>query len=582
MLQELAIKNFAIIEDLRIVLQPGLTIFSGETGAGKSIIINAVNLLLGGRASAKLIRTGADSAELEALFQVSADSAAGRAMAQCGYAAADGLVVRRIISRDESNRIYINGSLATVGVLNALTGHLASISGQHAHQTLLREDQHLLILDRFGALMDLRQAAAEGYQRLLPLLERGRELEAQKARQAEKIALLGFQRSEIEAARIAPDEDAALDLERRRLRHAETLMQALGGGIDVLYGADGSALEQVAAVGKELSRAAAIDPALAPLAQRLEEIGVLIEDVAGEMRTCLGAIQVDERRLEQVEDRLEALRRLKKKYGPSLQHVLDYLETIAGEMDGIAHLDDALAANRDAIKDAARRLADDCRRLSAARTAAAAALAARVETALGSLRMEGTRFAVALEQVPAGPRTDPHLVVDGAAAGEAGIDQATFLMTPNVGEALKPLAAIASGGELSRVVLALKAILAATDAVETVVFDEVDAGIGGAVAEVVGRKLRDLSRHHQLICITHLPQIARFGDHHFCIAKTVIGGRTRTTIAALDPSGRIEEMARMLGGETITDQTLAHARELLAAESGAPPAAGRPRKGEKT
>jgi DNA repair protein RecN (Recombination protein N) len=257
------------------------------------------------------------------------------------------------------------------------------------------------------------------------------------------------------------------------------------------------------------------------------------------------------------------LRRLKKKYGGSLPKVIEHLDAICQELDGIENLDTRIEKNRQALAGAVRRLAEESRRLSAGRAAAAGDLARQVEAALGSLRMGGTRFEVALARPVAGAHTPSDLIVDGAAASEAGIDQATFMLAPNVGEALKPLAAIASGGELSRVVLALKAILAAGDAVETVVFDEVDAGIGGAAAEVVGRKLHDLANHHQLICITHLPQIARFGDHHFRITKVVAAGRTRTIIQPLDTQGRLEEIARMLGGEKITARTLAHARELL-------------------
>ncbi|HDI60658.1 MAG TPA: DNA repair protein RecN [Desulfobacteraceae bacterium] len=563
MIEELAIKNFAIIEDLRIRLAPGLTIFSGETGAGKSIIISAVNLLLGGRASSRLIRTGAESAELEALFQVAPDSPAARAMVEHGYDPADGLLVRRIIHRDESNRIYINGSLATVAVLAELTGSLASISGQHAHQTLLKEDAHLLVLDRYGGLMALRQAVAEAYRAIQPLLAEGRHLEALKVRQSERIELLRFQRAEIQAAGLVPDEDEVLERERQVLRHAETLMRALDRGIAVLYSGDGAVLEQVAAVGKEMARAAAIDPALSAFAHRLDEMGILIQELSVEMQTHLGTLQVDEGRLAQVEERLEVLRRLKKKYGGTLPKVIDHLEDVERELDGIENIDARIEANRRALEDAAAGLAECCRRLSVGRQAAARDLARAVEAALATLRMEGTRFEVAMSRPAAGAGTEPYLVVDGTVAGEAGIDQVTFMLAPNVGEALKPLAAIASGGELSRVVLALKAILAANDAVETVVFDEVDAGIGGAVAEVVGRRLHDLAHHHQLICITHLPQIARFGDHHFRIEKTVVQGRTRTAIHPLDDKGRLEELARMLGGEKITGRTLAHARELL-------------------
>lgn len=563
MLRELSIRNFAIIDDLHIRFAPGLTILSGETGAGKSIIINAVNLILGSRAAAEMIRTGADSAELEAIFDIGAESPAGRAAAAMGYDLAEGLLVRRVIARAEGNRVYVNGRLATLQVLAAVTENLASISGQHAHQGLLREDQHLLILDQFAGLMSRRDRVSSLYHEILPQLKRLNDLKQRQARQVELAELLGFQEREIASAGITPGEDLELEQERVRLKNAGVLMEAVQGSLDLLYGASGAATDRLAEARRSLEKAARIDPGLAARAETCAEISYRIEDLVQSLRAYLRSVEFNDRRLEEVEQRLDALNRLKRKHGGSLEAVLAKLAGARAELASIEHLDLDIAAAADRLQQLRAEIAFEATALSQKRRQAAKRLAAQVVAELSALKMAGTQFAVAISPIAAAAGTDPHLVMGASAVTESGIDRAVFTIAPNVGEALKPLSAIASGGELSRVVLALKSILAASESVATIVFDEVDAGIGGAVAEVVGRTLAALAQRHQVLCITHLPQIAKFADHHFKISKQVVSGRTRTDITPLSDDERTREIARMLGGEKITRVTLEHARELL-------------------
>ena len=564
MLRELLIRDFAIIEKLRIRFDDGLTILSGETGAGKSIIIRAVNLLLGSRASSTVIRTGADQAEVQGLFEIQPANPAWNGMRELGFDPAEGLLIRRIVAANNRHRVFINDRLVTAQALTGLTQHLASISGQHAHQGLLKERLHLQMLDQFAGLTGLGDEVRDRFRELLPLLAREKALTDKQRHQDAHRELLTFQRQEILAAAVTPGEDETLETERQRLRHAEELYTLVYGGIERLYGEKGAIMDGLARVTEDLRRAAGIDAGLDGALQQLEDIGYRIEDVVQVLRAHLAGVQVDEKRLEEVEDRLDALFKLKRKYGGSLEAVTQRLVEIEAELGTIENIEEALADVRRRIEDQCRRLADSARRLSAGRTAAAEKLARAMEKELAQLGMPRTRFAIDLRPVPVAEAADPRLVADGAALTESGREQAGFLIAPNVGEDPKPLAAIASGGELSRVVLALKAILAGTETVETIVFDEVDAGIGGAVAEVVGRKLTELARRHQVICITHLPQIARFGDHHFRISKEVRSGRTRTRFVPIGGEHRAEEIARMLGGEKITAATLAHAREMLA------------------
>ncbi|MCD4805066.1 MAG: DNA repair protein RecN [Desulfobacterales bacterium] len=563
MLKELSIKNFTIIENLHICFSDGLTILSGETGAGKSIIINAVNLLLGSRASAKLIRTGVETAELEALFKITPESRVFKILDEQGGKASEELLIRRIISRGDRHRIYINGHLATIQMLNQATENLASISGQHAHQGLLKEDLQLMIIDQFGGLTPIRNKIYRLFHEIVPLIQKLRKLNNIRDRQAEHINLLEFQKKEILDASIKPGENASLEQEKIRLKNGEELYSAVYSSIEDLYSAKGAVVERLVEVKKNLDKATAIDPELTPKAKELSEATFRIEDIAEELRTYLKIITIDDKRLEEVESRLDILTRLKRKYGGTLKAVISHLETIDQELSGIENISGQINDIETKLSELHRELSVLSLDLSSKRSKTAKLLAKKVEQELASLRMSGTKFKISLQTIPASDNSDPHLVVKGNTINETGIDQANFLIAPNVGEDLKPMASVASGGELSRIVLALKAILAEKGSVETLVFDEVDAGIGGSVAEAVGKKLSKLARYHQIICITHLPQIAKFGDNHFRITKNVSHGRTITSINPLNEKDRIKEIARMLGGMEITKTTLDHAREML-------------------
>jgi len=563
MLKELSIRNFAIIDDLRIRFSDGLTIMSGETGAGKSIILNAVNLLLGSRASADLVRSGEEAAELEALFSIAAGSKTAETMADHGFEFQEGLLIRRVISLRNDNRVYINDRLSTIQTLVAITENLASISGQHAHQGLLRAEQHLTVLDQFAGLMPLREKVGRGFQQLLRLIKAHDELLRSKERQVEQTELLRFQHNEIQRAGLQAGEDAELEAERRRLKHAEALYGSVYTAVDTLYGEDGAVNEKIASVRGQLEKSAEIDPALQPHAETLADMIYRIEDLAAELQGYLNTVHIDQGRLEAVEERLDTLTRLKRKYGGSIEAVIEKRDAIQAQLADVENIAERIKAAESELGEQRARLVENARTLSAQRHEAAQKLSRRVEKELATLKMSGTAFQVRLAPVAAGERSDPRQTEADKLLTESGWDQAEFMIAPNVGEALKPLATIASGGELSRVVLALKCILAASDAVETLVFDEVDAGIGGGTAEVVGRKLNELSRYHQILCITHLPQIAKFAGEHLQIAKDISRGRTRTSIHRLTESARQKEIARMLGGEKITAATLEHARELL-------------------
>jgi DNA repair protein RecN (Recombination protein N) len=563
MLKELSIRNFAIIDDLQIRFSEGLTILSGETGAGKSIILNAVNLLLGSRASADLVRTGAQNAELEALFQITGSSRVANIMAEHGYEPSDGLLVRRIISRSDMNRVYINGRMATIQLLNAITENLASISGQHVHQLLLKEEQHLLILDQFGGLMPLREEVSAYFHQMLPFLEKLKELNTIKERQVEQIELLEFQLKEITAANPARGEGKALEQERVRLKNAEELYQVVYNSIESLYSAPGSVIEKLVDVKKNLDKISQIDPQLKSKTAKLSDTTYQIEDLIEGLRSYLNSIQTDEKQIDAVEERLDTLNKLKRKYGGSIEAVFDKLKSIEQDLANVENIADSIRDTETQISELHSKLKDRALILSRKRKKTADRFAKKVIDQLATLMMSKTEFKASLQVMAADGKTNQYLTANNHIITETGIDRATFLIAPNIGEALKPLASIASGGELSRVVLALKALLVKTDSVETVVFDEVDAGIGGGVAEVVGKKLADLAAHHQVICITHLPQIAKFGDQHYSISKHVTKGRTRTSISLLGDKDRYKEIARMLGGEKITQATLEHAREML-------------------
>jgi DNA repair protein RecN (Recombination protein N) len=561
MLIQLSISNFAIIKHLEITLGPGLNILSGETGAGKSIIINAMNLILGGRASADLIRSGCKEAEVEALFTFPENSFLKEMLSGLGFTFEGDLLIKRTIFREGRNRIFINGSMATLQILSRLGAVLISISGQHEHQFLLKPDNHLYVLDDFGGLSSERHKLEEIFGRYQSLEKEVSKLEKAISEAAEKQDLTEFQIQEIERAEIAPGEDGVLSEEKRRLQHAEELLEIVTEGYQSLYERHDSALSTMSQCIKRLEKVAEIAPALGSIRDSLAEIEVRLEDASFMLRDFQKTINLDPLRLEEVAERLELLNRLKRKYGPTLEDVFSFRDKLAS---GMHNLDekreklDQLTKERQAL---GAEVLDRAIELSKKRKKAAGVLEKAVEKELHLLHMEKTRFQARFDREGVGPEEPAGKGLEQM--GAHGFDHVEFMMSPNVGEELRPLSRIASGGELSRIMLAVKTILARTASVETIIFDEVDSGISGATAEVVGEKLLSLAEYHQLLCITHLPQIATQGQVHFLVRKEVSGGRTHTTISALTAQERVREIARLLGGRKITQRTVDHAKEML-------------------
>ncbi|MEW5723587.1 MAG: DNA repair protein RecN [Thermodesulfobacteriota bacterium] len=553
MLSELSVRNFALIEELGLSFSPGFNVLTGETGAGKSIIVGAISLILGGRASSDLIRQGAEEAEVQALFLPADPGPVNERLEKQGLPGGDEVIVRRVLARSGRNRVYINGSLATLAQLAELGRELVAVSGQHEHQQLLDPDRQLLFLDQYGGLLAQRTAMAAAYEETVRLAARAGDLERRIKEGREKAELFEFQAREIEAAALIPGEDEDLEKERALVRNAEKIFTLVKEGYDRLYGESGAVIEGLDAVRTGLSRAAVLDERLSPLLSQVEEAYHQLDDVSGVLRGHLDLLTFDPARLEEIEDRLAALNKLKRKYGPNLADVMDYGLRAAGRLEDLAGLESELKAVRTEGEKARDLAATRAGELSRERRRAAEGLARELARELGTLGMPKVRFEVRFAPRP-----------EGSAPGPLGYDEIEFLFSPNVGEELRPLARIASGGELSRATLALKSLLAGQDRIQTVIFDEVDAGIGGTVAEVVGRKLKELSRHHQLLCITHLPQIAMYGRRHHQVFKEIRGKRTITGIRPLAEEEKVEEIARMLGGLEPTEKTRAAAREMLA------------------
>jgi len=562
MLTHLAINDFAIIDALSVSFSGGSNILSGETGAGKSIIINAVNLIVGGRASPDLIRTGADRAVVEALFQVPAESPISTLLADMDIPFNGEVLIKRTISKEGKSRVRINGSLATLHMLSQLGPHLISVSGQNEHQVLLRPDNHLFILDDFGDLTKERLTFTGLYRDYYAYKERLEKLRDDLQKEEEKRELTEFQIQEIEEVKLVPGEDIGLEEERSRLMHAETLMDIVFRGYHTLYEKDESVLSVLSLLTKEMDKGVSMDSNLDHFKKELESVELRVEDLALELRNFYAKLRVDPKRLEAIEERLQLIRRLKKKYGSSIEEILSFKEELSQKRYQLAQKQEELKRGETELEEKREGLMRMATSLSQKRRETAETLEKRVLEELDQLGMAGTRFNIGFSSISSVGGTHLADIVDSAISAD-GIDVVEFLISPNVGEDLRPLAKIASGGELSRIMLALKTILARSGLVETLVFDEIDAGIAGATAAIIGEKLRSLAQYHQILCITHLPQIACSGEKHFLVEKRVSKGRTRTLISSLNREGRVNEIARLLGGKMISEKTLAHAREML-------------------
>lgn len=561
MLVHLAISNFAIISQLEINFKANLNILSGETGAGKSIIISAVNLILGGRASGDLIRSGSDEARVEALFNLPENPSLESLLSDFDCPFNGELLIKRTISRAGRNRIMINGSMATLQMLSRVGLTLISISGQHEHQLLLKPDNHLYLLDDFGGLGNDRLKLNASFIDCQTLTERRHELEGEIKGREERQELTRFQMEEIEKADIKPGEDSLLEEEKNRLRNAEQLREIASESYQILYEKEASVLSDLSLCIKKMEKGAEVDRRFDTIRKALASAKVETEEAALELRDLKNATIIDPYRLEEVEERLQLINRLKKKYGPTLEDISNVKDTLSETIFNLDQKREALERIKKDIRKIEEGILSEATALSGKRKRAAKKLEKSVEKELNLLDMGGTRFEVSFHSEGDNREDEPEKMMRSIKAD--GYDRIEFMLSPNIGEELRPLSRTASGGELSRIMLALKTILARTASVETLIFDEVDSGIGGATAEVVGEKLKSLAEYHQILCITHLPQIASKGETHFLVKKRVKDRRTQTIISELHPEERLEEIARLLGGKVISQQALAHAKEML-------------------
>jgi DNA repair protein RecN (Recombination protein N) len=563
-LRELRIKNLAIFDAVTIPFAPGLNVLTGETGAGKSIMIDALTLLLGERAQpAETIRTGAENATLEAVFALPKKSPVPALLEAHGFAPDEGgLIVRRELVRSGRGRVFLNDSNATLAVAEKLGELLLEVHGQHEAQALLRPSRHLDLLDAFGGLFILRDKLSQRWEEwrstsdeLTGLMLTGRDKSERLDRYRSEVA-------EIDAARLRPGEEDELRDERKRLQNAERLAEGATVAYQNLYDDPAASATRLGQAIGSLRELAKVDPSLQATVEALDVAAVQLDEAVRGLRTYRDGIVFDPPRLDEIERRLDEIGRLKRRYGDSVEAVLAARQQMAADVEKLSQGDEQgrqLAERLEKLKaELATRAAD----LSSRREQAAARLENLVTAELSELGIDKAVFKVRFTREAAG-EGELGVGPESWRLTWRGADQVEFLFSPNPGEDPRPLARIASGGELSRTMLALKVILAATDSVPILVFDEVDAGIGGKTADTVGRKLRQVSRTRQVLCITHLPQIACYADHHLHTSKTVDGERTATAVSVLGKEERVREIARMLGGESVTDTSLQHALELI-------------------
>ena len=557
MLHELVVENYAVVDRLRVRFHPGLNLLTGETGSGKSIVVDALGLLLGGRASAETIRSGAERARVSGVFE--APQRAAHVLERAGFEMAEGeLLLEREILPNGKSRVYVNNRPATVALLKELAGHLGDIHGQHDQQLLFEAGAQLAMLDSFACARELRGKVRELYTAWKRTADEIAKLEGADQEKLRLLDLWQFQRTEIEAAGLGVGEDAALDAERRVQQNAGRLIETAGTAYEALYEAPESAWSLARAVAKKLDELARIDDTMAPVRQAMEPALIAIEEVAYALRDYLGRVEANPARLEEIETRLAAIDKLKRKYGASVEEILAFLEEVTRQIGEVETAGDRLEALRREHEKLTSEVEQAVGELTARRRSAGMELAARVERELKPLAMDRTVFRI--EVAPAN-------------WSETGADRVRFLVSPNAGEEPKPMEKIASGGELSRIALALKTCLVGSRSAEsavprTLVFDEIDAGIGGRAAEGVARRLKTLAAENQVLCVTHLAQIACFADHHYRVGKFERDGRTVAEIEELDAGRSTEEVGRMLSGHTLTAEALRNAAELIRAARG--------------
>ncbi len=557
MLVELVVENYAVIDRVRVRFHSGLNLLTGETGSGKSLIVDALDLLFGGRASADLVRTGAGRARVSGIFEAPESEAGRRLLETAGVEAEDGeLLLEREVLAGGKSRAFAGSRPVTAALLRQLAPHLGDIHGQHEQQLLFQSHAQLEMLDAYAVAGPLLAQTAEAYAAWSKTAQELEELERSEQERLQRADLWSFQLKEIDGAAVQPGEDRQLDDERRLLLNVTRLQEHAAAAFDALYDSSGSALAQMRQAGRHLEDLCRIDASLEPLLNGLRTAEIAVEECSAAVRDYLGKLEADPARLEDVEARLALLDKLKRKYGPTLDDALRFAEEVRRGLEAAETAEQRrleLLRQREVHAQNYTRVAAS---LSALRRDGARRLEREAEKELAKLAMKGTGFCVRLEASNWSP---------------LGSDAAAFLVSPNPGEEPRALEKVASGGELSRIALALKTCIAAAtgSAVKgervrrTLVFDEVDAGIGGAAAETVGRRLKQLAGAQQVLCVTHLPQIAGFADHHYRVEKRESRGRTSVAVEELTAEGRAQEIGRMLSGQKLTPEALRHAEQLI-------------------
>ena len=555
MLTELRITNFAVIERLSLIIDSGFTVLTGETGTGKSLLIDAVALLVGGRASSDQIRFGEDEAQLEASFEIPlTHPLLQRLRVREVLGPQDSqLIIRRIIARSGKNRVYLNGVLSPVHVLEEFAGTLIDIHGQHDQQSLLSNSAQLEVLDAFGRLLDLRSQYRSTHREWVRFREERAELAARLQQQTQQEDLLRFQQQELDEAACRIGEEELLQAERHRLGSSRRLVELASEAQERIQGDVHGILANLVLMERALGELSQIDPEMESTVRFASEAKVLLKEVADSLRGYSESLDADPMRLTAIEDRLAVIQKMKKKYGGTIEAVLETHNRVKQELEQLLGADSEIDRYDRLIEERQQNVLVLARALSKKRADAAKRLTKLVDKELNALKMGSVRFLV--QVMPSGP--DENYGPDGA-------DRVEFLLSANAGEPLKPMSRVASGGELSRVMLALKSVLVDIDHVPVLIFDEIDTGVGGAVAATIGKRLRELGRYHQVLCITHLPQVASQAQHHFSVEKSEVNGRTVATVRSLTGMSREGEIARMLGGERITQKTRSAAAELIA------------------
>ncbi len=549
MLEELGIKNFVLIEDLRLELDPGLNVLTGETGAGKSIVLDALGLLLGDRFKVEQVRQGAQRATIDGTFSAPKDRAFLAWWKERGFDKEDTLLIRREGYPDGRSKAFLNDQPVTLATLQELGGFLVDVHGQNEHQQVLKPSVQLQLLDRLGGFEPRRESIGLFYQAWKDLQEQQNAQTLSEEERLQKIDVYRFQLAEIEKAALAPGEEETLQARLPELKNAEKLQMLARTAYGALYEEEGSALERLGQASKAFEGLAELAPNVHPLSHEVGEAKTRLEDAARSLHEMTERWEADPEALEHCLSRLELISRLKKKYGGTVEAILHHAETLRGELSRMENADRFREELQEKLRLGDAQLRSACEDLSLKRKRAAKELGAAVQAELASLGLKEAVFRCRLD-----PLAEP---------GPSGIDQAAFEWAPNPGERAALLKEIASGGEMSRLMLALKTVLAQADDVPTLIFDEIDAGVGGQTALTVGKKLKNLAQHHQILCVSHLPQIASCASAHFQVSKRVSKSRTFAMVERLESGTRIEELARLLGSQ-ITPTSVQHAKELLA------------------